>query len=1038
MQAAARLFNRIARSHMYWGRKPLVGLLQVFDDVADGVVLDPFCGAGTPSIAALIQGGRVIAADLNPMGPFLTRVLARPLSIPLLRATFDEVRSILEASASTAYAIPCPQCGKAAVADFVVWNGGPEDGRPVAAKVHCNSCGKLKVLPLDAREQAHQTRLARRRPTRPYPETPIHTVSRASPVATHDRLFTSRNLALLADLNAAINRVDSVPYKEAMQYVFTASLYSCSRMQMYSQKDPTSSRGWTALRFYIPPNRKETNVLHAFSRRFEGFLSCKALLNDAIPTARVTDRTRAFTTGSAELLVRQMGWRDCVKRFGESASHVFLDPPYNEDVDYFSFSEFWGTWLGMEFPFQEEWHARKAKGTKTEGLLTHVAKSTSRNCRIVLALDPKDPKGWETEAAIEASGYRIVTRGSFLYDNSYKRGRDLLRRRDRYYVLERASVRRSAARKKAPPSVKQPSTGAVYPYVRAWAHFLRKERPSAETLRARTMSDIVPLHMRHLCEQLTRQQIDDERVDAERNRRTYQALCLALVATILKRDGWTLRQIQKSEVESGGFGLPRPEAGRPPAQSAVAAFGSKDGERKLLVFFPEQGSTVLSEAAEKVADRDGQTFKRVAVLVADSRMAMQQRRSVAAADHWKRGFFLCLDELRKRCAEVSPNSYGRICSPLIESPMARTLRKGAGHGIGTFRATVLGNVPVGGEDSPYRKLQFEAPRLTGIVPGQFIMMDTWPRAPLNGTYAVAWQEFKTAFQEAPHTYLKRPFGVHRAFHPGFADEYLKHLRLPRSLSTIMHTALPHRFDIFYKVLPNGKGTNEMKQLEEGMTVEMLGPLGRRFDIREMVNEGVEEVHVIGGGVGMAPLIFLVQALRYFSVPVKAFIGIESISRLRYWQKARPHPAQVDHIDETYAAGGKDVDIYVDDLKQAGVEYRSIFVSYDKAGDVRGIVPAGNHAKGLVSDLYARYLSKHGTNKAVVAFACGPMPMMEAIYNLTKKTHVDLHVLMEKRMACGIGVCLSCVCRTKTEHSGYSRVCKDGPIFNANNIDWKVK
>ena len=65
MQVTAKLFNRIARSHMYWGRKPLVGLLQLFDDVADGVLLDPFCGAGTPAIAALINGARVIVGDLS-------------------------------------------------------------------------------------------------------------------------------------------------------------------------------------------------------------------------------------------------------------------------------------------------------------------------------------------------------------------------------------------------------------------------------------------------------------------------------------------------------------------------------------------------------------------------------------------------------------------------------------------------------------------------------------------------------------------------------------------------------------------------------------------------------------------------------------------------------------------------------------------------------------------------------------------------------------------------------------------------------------
>jgi len=822
---------------------------------------------------------------------------------------------------------------------------------------------------------------------------------------------------------------------------------------MYSAKEPSSSRGWTALRYYIPPNRKETNVLHAFSRRFESFLSCKNLLNEAIPTVRVTARTHRFSEESAELLCRKMAWRSSVKQFGQGASHVFLDPPYHEDVDYFGFSEFWGSWLGMRFPFEAEWHARKARGTKTEGLLTHVAELTSSGCRVVLALDPKDPKGWETEAAIKASGFRILTTGSFLYDNSYKRGQNLLRRRDRYYVLERSSARRTA-REKQPPSAHESAAVKVYPYFRAWAHYLRKEKPSAETLRTRALEDIVPTYLRRLCEdamsdpvpdslqnlrvQLEGQRIKDETADADRNRRTYHALCLSLVSTVLQEDGWTLRQIQKGEVKTGTFGLPKPRSGSDPAESAVAVFADRDVKRKMLVFFGDQDPALLSESAQRIADRDRQRFQRVAVLMTDARAELQARRSVAKANDWKRGFFLCLDELRKRCAEVAPTTYNQTCSPVMESPMARASRKAAGSGIGTFSAEVLGNVLVGGEDSPYRKLEFEAPQLTAIVPGQFVMTDTWTRTPLNGVASVPWQEFKSSFQQAPHTYLKRPFGVHRAFYPGFADEYLKNLRLPRCLATVLHTALPHRFDIFYKVLPNGKGTNEMKNLRKGMKVEMLGPLGRRFDIRKMVNRGMEEVHVIGGGVGMAPLIFLVQALRYFSVPVKAFIGIESISHLRYRQGALPHPAQGDHIDEGYVAGGKDVDIYVDDLKQAGVACEDIFVSYDKEGDVRGIVAPDNHAKGFVSDLYARYLSDHGTDKAVIAFACGPMPMMEAIHDLTKKTSVDLHVLMEKRMACGIGVCLSCVCRTKTAKSGYSRVCKEGPIFKSTDIDWKAK
>ena len=73
----------------------------------------------------------------------------------------------------------------------------------------------------------------------------------------------------------------------------------------------------------------------------------------------------------------------------------------------------------------------------------------------------------------------------------------------------------------------------------------------------------------------------------------------------------------------------------------------------------------------------------------------------------------------------------------------------------------------------------------------------------------------------------------------------------------------------------------------------------------------------------------------------------------------------------------------------------------------------------------------------MAFACGPMPMMNAVWRITKRYSIPLNVYFEERMACGIGVCLSCVCKTKNEIGGeqYSRVCMEGPIFDAANIVW---
>ncbi len=580
-------------------------------------------------------------------------------------------------------------------------------------------------------------------------------------------------------------------------------------------------------------------------------------------------------------------------------------------------------------------------------------------------------------------------------------------------------------------------TADIYSYLRIAAHMLADESTDPETIRLRAVRDLMPEPVRAACVNLSGSDIGKACADTERNGRTYRAFCLAMIELILKQDDWCLYRIANDHVESSVFGLSCPTSTRQPGNAASAVFMSRGRQHKFFVYFPQQDQGALTTAAENIAERDQNSFKQIAVLITRSVREMQIRGTAANAPAWKRGFFMAFDQIRERCAATCPDAYQRIGAPLPRSDSARvssgdTTRQG----IASFPARILANVIVGGKNSPYRKLRFEAPDLAGIVPPQFIMLATRPAGPVGGVREVSWQEFKTSFSKAPVTYLKRPFGIHRAFYNGFPADYLNRLCLPRRAATIMHTVTPDTFEVFYKVLPAGKGTREMHELKQDTVIDMIGPLGQPFNIRKLVDDGVREVHVIGGGVGMAPLIFLVQALRFCSVPVKAFIGIESLDRLRYRQKTGAPGIADDSFDPAlHAAGGADVHMYVDDLKQTGVDRASIHVSYDKTGDIRGIVPPENHAQGLVSDLYARYLEKHAADKPVVAFACGPTPMMHAIHQITRQTNTRLYVLMEKRMACGIGVCLSCVCRTTTGRGGYSRVCKEGPLFDANEILW---
>ncbi len=99
------------------------------------------------------------------------------------------------------------------------------------------------------------------------------------------------------------------------------------------------------------------------------------------------------------------------------------------------------------------------------------------------------------------------------------------------------------------------------------------------------------------------------------------------------------------------------------------------------------------------------------------------------------------------------------------------------------------------------------------------------------------------------------------------------------------------------------------------------------------------------------------------------------------------------------------------------------------------IPRNFHL-GPVTEQYDNYLEKlsEQNSKMLRAFACGPEAMLHSIAETCKKHSVPLRVLIERRMACGIGVCLSCACKIKKEGKEYmKRVCVDGPIFDAEEI-----
>ena len=448
---------------------------------------------------------------------------------------------------------------------------------------------------------------------------------------------------------------------------------------------------------------------------------------------------------------------------------------------------------------------------------------------------------------------------------------------------------------------------------------------------------------------------------------------------------------------------------------------ARRGSRRITFFPTSRVTPALTKSLRAIVRSDAGRFRHIGVVVTTSSDQMNRLRTGRSAGKLPRAFFTSLEELEGE----SPCKLAQLrAGPRLAGRLALHQSR-----ISSFNATIVANTPVGPTPPVHYRLVFDAPALGDIVPPQFFMMDVLPtRTPL-GARAVRRAGWHDAVDWSPQPLLKRPFGLCRAYRPQFPVDYLKRLKLPPALASVLHPPAATRFDLLYKVLPEGVGTPLLPKLRKGDKVHMVGPLGQTFDVRALRAAGIEEVHIIGGGVGMAPLILLVEELRFHSFHVKVFLGMATLESLRYR----------DELAATFGEKPRDAYVYIDDLLAAGVAPADIFLACDREfpRHVRRI-PKDNMFHGLVPEQYRRFLVARSAAGAVQAFTCGPNRMMEVMTEVTHAAGVPLKVLLEKRMGCGFGVCFSCVQKVRRADgtTDYVRVCKDGPIFDAKDIVWK--
>lgn len=237
-----------------------------------------------------------------------------------------------------------------------------------------------------------------------------------------------------------------------------------------------------------------------------------------------------------------------------------------------------------------------------------------------------------------------------------------------------------------------------------------------------------------------------------------------------------------------------------------------------------------------------------------------------------------------------------------------------------------------------------------------------------------------------HLFARAPELAARA-HPGqFLEVTVEQrgalLRRPFSIASAQDGHVEIVFDA------HGLGTYALADLPAGATVDLVGPLGTAYT---EPTEGTSLL--VGGGYGVAPLGFLAGRMRAAGNPAVAIVGAATKARL----------------PDTSALA-------------ASVEEFVVTTDDGSGGD-----------QGLVTEAMPALLARHQIR---TVYACGPMPMLAAVGDVAGDAGLPAQLAVEEHMACGVGICWTCVVPIREVHGVHNRrACIDGPVFDAASIAW---
>jgi dihydroorotate dehydrogenase electron transfer subunit len=338
-------------------------------------------------------------------------------------------------------------------------------------------------------------------------------------------------------------------------------------------------------------------------------------------------------------------------------------------------------------------------------------------------------------------------------------------------------------------------------------------------------------------------------------------------------------------------------------------------------------------------------------------------------------------------------------SPLSTTP-GRTDSSDRHHPRGQFIATVATNVPLCRE---HFRLVLRLSSYPQTQPGQFIQIACRDvDIDFGQEMELEWQPGEMLAEVVPEL-----------------SNRVALLRRPFSLAGRRDTPQGVELDIVHRVV--GVGTDWMARLAVGDEVSIIGPLGNRFELPLKDGLGI----LVGGGVGIPPMIYLAEAL----AGRKAVVFSGALTRDLLPLSVRgdapvPGPESVDAL------------MNIDEFARHGIP---AVISTDD----------GSYGfRGFVTQALEKYLDRYvdaAAAKSTILYTCGPEPMMKRVADIAAQRGIECQIAVERAMACGMGTCQSCCIRVRKPDPGkpplpgkdwcWRLACTDGPVFRGSELLW---